>query len=47
MSYETTLWTNHIACMKAYENEHYRGDFDADAVMAKLEDERKADLREQ
>ena len=34
------LWTNHIACMKAYENEHYRGDFDSDAVMAKLEDER-------
>ena len=40
LGYDSNLWTNHIACMKAYENEHYRGDFDSDAVMAKLEDER-------
>lgn len=40
LGYDSNLWTNHIACIKAYENEHYRGDFDSDAAMAKLEDER-------
>lgn len=33
-------WSRYISCIKAYENEHYQGDFDAEAVMTKLQNER-------
>lgn len=33
-------WSRYISCIKAYENEHYQGDFDAETVMTKLQNER-------
>ena len=33
-------WSRYVSCIKAYETEHYNGDFDASAVMRKLQNER-------
>lgn len=43
-----TGWSRYVSCIKAYETEHYNGDFDASAVMQKLQNERiyAADITE-
>ena len=33
-------WSRYISCIKAYETEHYNGDFDAETVMERLQNER-------
>lgn len=37
---QTGGWSRYVSCIKAYENEHYNGDFDAETVMERLQNER-------